>query len=795
MANYCQDFGTVGGLAILFLPSTMATCSDYITLLPSNNTSLTIDSKLSLQSAIIILICFGTFVIVLSYLFNVIRKFVYQDKTMLDFSFDAGGRVSVGLTATTIVSQWTWAATLLQSSTVAANNGISGPFWYAAGATIPLLMFAALSVQMKIRAPGAKTFLQVIQARFGNRTHLVFCAFAIMTNIIVTAMLMMGGCAVLTSLVDGLSLEMAAMCLTVIIWASTGIGGLGATFYLSYFNTTIIFIIMTIFVLITYNNLGSRDTVLGTIGTVYDLLNCTVGPERNQDRSYLTFVSPSGIMFGVINIVGNFGTVFVDQSYWQSSVAAKPREGMWGFLIGGLVWFAIPFTFASTMGLAYLALSADAGMHLLTPDQIAQGLVPPRIAQELMGWSGELLIVILILLAVTTTGSAEVMAITSILVYDCYQIHLKPFRRVADSNGCILCGKSRGRMASLRDQCGCQSMTDCKWCHADDRARIEQTNRALKPSFKCTVHGTYRTYLELLQGKRNWSLVWVSLSFVPLTIIFNYLQVNLNAVYNFMGILIGSSVTPIILSMFWTRLTGMAMMMGATIGMVCGLITWVIAGSILNGQLNFSVFFDSSWESFDANMLIGNCGSILTGALITVVVSLLTNRGVTEEEKHEIWEKTRDIDNPLSPWPHHYVKEFGVPEGKLVYNRPSLLQMLSEFRRANLIAIISGLSFTFILAVLWPVIMSTMGVLNKSEFRSWIYLCETWAILGGAFIIFVPIVTEIREIAMRLKENKDRMMVGPEEERNPPARRVGQPLPQGPNVRRVPTISGDTALS
>lgn len=42
----------------------------------------------------------------------------------------------------------------------------------------------------------------------------------------------------------------------------------------------------------------------GTIDTVYDLLNCTVGPERNQDRSYLTFISPSGIMFGVINIVG-----------------------------------------------------------------------------------------------------------------------------------------------------------------------------------------------------------------------------------------------------------------------------------------------------------------------------------------------------------------------------------------------------------------------------------------------------------------------------------------------------------
>lgn len=39
----------------------------------------------------------------------------------LDTDFDAGGKVSIGLTATTIVSQWTWAATLLQSSGVAAK--------------------------------------------------------------------------------------------------------------------------------------------------------------------------------------------------------------------------------------------------------------------------------------------------------------------------------------------------------------------------------------------------------------------------------------------------------------------------------------------------------------------------------------------------------------------------------------------------------------------------------------------------------------------------------------------------
>ena len=42
-----------------------------------------------------------------------------------------------GLDAAVIVSQWTWAATLLQSSNVAYQYGVSGPFWYASGAHDP----------------------------------------------------------------------------------------------------------------------------------------------------------------------------------------------------------------------------------------------------------------------------------------------------------------------------------------------------------------------------------------------------------------------------------------------------------------------------------------------------------------------------------------------------------------------------------------------------------------------------------------------------------------------------------
>ena len=45
------------------------------------------------------------------------------------FLSTAGRMIKTGLTASVIVSQWTWAATLLQSSNVAWAYGVSGPFW------------------------------------------------------------------------------------------------------------------------------------------------------------------------------------------------------------------------------------------------------------------------------------------------------------------------------------------------------------------------------------------------------------------------------------------------------------------------------------------------------------------------------------------------------------------------------------------------------------------------------------------------------------------------------------------
>jgi urea-proton symporter len=89
---------------------------------------------------------------------------------------------------------------LLQSSGIAYRYGVSGPFWYASGATVQIILFATIAIELKRRAPNAHTFLEVVKARYGTITHIVFMVFGLMTNILVTAMLLTGGSAVVESL-------------------------------------------------------------------------------------------------------------------------------------------------------------------------------------------------------------------------------------------------------------------------------------------------------------------------------------------------------------------------------------------------------------------------------------------------------------------------------------------------------------------------------------------------------------------------------------------------------------------
>ena len=339
------------------------------------------------------------FAVVISVEIKLEEKYLGVKETSEWFN-TAGRTIKTGLTAAAIVSAWTWAATLLQSSTVAFQYGVSGPFWYAAGASIQVLLFGILAIELKRKAPNAHTFLEIIRARFGEGTHRVFLVFALMTNMIVTAMLLLGGAAVVNGL-TGMNISVAAFLIPVGVMIYTLVGGLKATFVADYLHTIIIFITILTFVSVVY----FISPVTGGVQGMYDKLVAAASlhpVDGNAAGAYLTMASMGGLIFGIINIVGNFGTVFVDQAYWQRAIAAQPKSTVRGFLLGGMCWFAIPFTLATTMGLTAVALQVQ-----LTPEQVQLGLTVPAAATTLMGEVGAIMVLVMLFMAVTSAGSAE----------------------------------------------------------------------------------------------------------------------------------------------------------------------------------------------------------------------------------------------------------------------------------------------------------------------------------------------------------------------------------------------------
>jgi Na+/proline symporter len=156
-----------------------------------------------------------------------------------------------------------------------------GPFWYAAGATVPLFAFAVIAFNVKARAPQAHTLLEVVRARWGYTAHKVFFFFAITTNVIVTAMELLGGASVLNAL-TGVNRNAACMLIPVGVIIKTVTGGLSQTYVSSLLGSWLIMIVVLVFAFRVYAT-GDDGLLLGSPAAVWDNLNTyasTPAPEN-----------------------------------------------------------------------------------------------------------------------------------------------------------------------------------------------------------------------------------------------------------------------------------------------------------------------------------------------------------------------------------------------------------------------------------------------------------------------------------------------------------------------------------
>ncbi|PSN66870.1 urea active transporter [Corynespora cassiicola Philippines] len=451
----------------------------------------------------------------------VLKRYNYELQTSEMFS-TAGRSVKSGLVASAVVSSWTWAATLLQSSAVAYNYGVSGPFWYASGATVQIILFATIAIELKRRAPNAHTFLEVIRARYGAATHIVFMVFGLFTNILVTSMLLTGGSAVVTSL-TGVPTVAACFLLPVGVVLYTMFGGIKATFLTDYAHTVVILVILLMFAFTAY----ATNEVLGSPSRVFDLLVEAARKhpvEGNAGGSYLTMRSKEGAIFFVINIVGNFGTVFCDNGYYNKAIAASPVDALPGYIMGGLSWFAIPWLAATTMGLAALALESNPVFPTypdrMAPADVSAGLVLPTAAVAMLGKGGAAATLLLVFMAVTSAMSAELIAVSSIFTYDFYQTYINP----------------------------------------------SATGRQL-------INMSHVMVVGFAIAMAAWSTGLY------------YIGISMGYLYLLMGVIISSAVLPATLTLMWSKQNWWAATFTPPLGFACSLIAWLVTAKKEGGTL------------------------------------------------------------------------------------------------------------------------------------------------------------------------------------------------------------------
>jgi len=330
------------------------------------------------------------------------------------------------------------------------------------------------------------------------------------------------------------------------------------------------------------------------------------------------------------------------ESYWQSAIAATPQAAWKGYILGGLAWFSIPFTLATSLGLASVALSLP-----INSDEAGAGLVPPAVATHLMGKGGSVLILIMLFMAVTSTGAAEQIAVSSLVAYDIYV----PLRR--------LLGKP--------------------------------------------VTGSQVVYIS------RWAIVIFGVLSGVLGIALNHIDVKLGWVYLGMGVIIGSAVAPVALSITWAKCSGAGAIAGAVGGLVLAIGSWLGYASTFDGGISIAT------TGTEEVMVVGNVVAILSSAAICIVVSLFKPDDCD-------WSATKAI--PLLD---------EDPAAKLSPDAEA------EIDRAMKMISAWGIGLALVLVVAWPLLTLPASVFSKGYFTFWVILSIIWGLMATLAMVLLPV--------------------------------------------------------
>lgn len=208
----------------------------------------------------------------------------------------------------------------------------------------------------------------------------------------------------------------------------TAVGGLKATFLTDFLHTLVALILIIYFTL----SILTHDAVGGLSG-LYEKLIATASDNLipgNYKGSLLTMKSENSIIWGLDLKFGNLALVLMDTAFWQKSFATEVNATVPGYNIAASAIFGIPWGLGTVIGLTARALHNTPIFPTypgdLTLADVNAGFVMPYTIQALLGSKGVVAFLVLVFMALTSTVSSSMIAVSSILSFDVYKTYLNP---------------------------------------------------------------------------------------------------------------------------------------------------------------------------------------------------------------------------------------------------------------------------------------------------------------------------------------------------------------------------------
>lgn len=136
------------------------------------------------------------------------------------------------------------------------------------------------------------------------------------------------------------------------------------------------------------------------------------------------------MLFGLVLKFGNLALVLMDTAFWQKSFASDVKATVPAYALVSVVILAVPWCTGTIVGLSARAIESTPIWfdypNKLTLKQVNSGMVMPYVLRSLLGQGATTGLLVLIFMAITSTISSSVIAVSSIISLDFFRTYINP---------------------------------------------------------------------------------------------------------------------------------------------------------------------------------------------------------------------------------------------------------------------------------------------------------------------------------------------------------------------------------